>query len=254
MFCPHCGNQIKEGSAFCSHCGSAINQSTVVEQKNISSLAANSPVKSPEDTVPQMVFLGITLPPEFADAERNINKARKEKIDAAYVENPANEAAVSQILGEGRAYYESQFRMIQTSGGCNINWFSLLFGISHAAYKGVWREWLMAMKYPIIAYIAAKLFASLAWWGDFGIIIVLDAILSIGTGIWLFIWWIRTSLNFNKMYLVHVNHKLETNNLTADDSWNRVGIAFAISAALNLIIELIYQSAVESSIMSTFGV
>lgn len=254
MFCPHCGNQIKEGSSFCSHCGSAINRNKAAENREIVSLAANPPVQSSEGTTPQMVFLGITLPPEFAEAERNINEACKEKIDASYVENPANEAAASQILGEGRAYYESQFRMIQTSGGCNINWFSLLFGISHAAYKGVWREWLMAMKYPIIAYIAAKLFASLAWWGDFGIGIVLDTILSIGTGLWLFIWWIRTSLSFNKMYLIHVNHKLKTNDLTADDSWNRVGIAFAISAALNLIIELIYQSAVESSIMSTFGI
>ena len=32
MFCPQCGNQLPDGSAFCSNCGSQLTQQTPVEQ------------------------------------------------------------------------------------------------------------------------------------------------------------------------------------------------------------------------------
>lgn len=258
MFCPNCGKQIPDGSVFCSQCGAATGANyTTQNASDPSSAVSTLPLhKSNASTeasgTKSVVVLGMTLPPEWADAEQSVQEAGKEKVAAPYVDNPANQEMTACILGNEREYYQKQFQMIQTNGNCNINWFSFLFGISHAAYKGVWKEWLMAMKYPLVGYYGTKLLASLAWRADIGVGVALETILSIIFGIWLLIWWIRTALRFNRIYRLHIDAKLRKGDVTPDDNWNQVLIITLAAIVVSSVISLIYTSAVESSMMSAF--
>ena len=148
MFCPNCGKQIPDGSAFCPQCGAATGVNCTMQNTSTQSSAGStlplhkSNASTEASGTRSVVFLGMTLPPEWADAEQRVQEAGKEKVAASYVDNPANQEMTSRILGNEREYYQKQFQMIQADGDCNMNWFSLLFSISHAAYKGVWKEWL----------------------------------------------------------------------------------------------------------------
>lgn len=199
MFCKNCGKELKDGSAFCSYCG------TKVEA---------NPIEEP-----------VSLKPESGFKTGTGNT----------IENNDRFSLMQQIIGKNTAYYMTQYQRIQKGEKSKLNWASFFLGIFHAGYRNVWKDWLKAVRLPLVIGIGAGLLSAICFFlrPMLGYIFLL--IFSVSS-IWLLIAQILFSRKFNRIYLNHVEQKIKKEDLKSDPSVVR---AFLASLVLVIVYSVI---------------
>ena len=76
-----------------------------------------------------------------------------------------------------------------------MNWASFFLSLYHAAYRGVWREWLRAVMWPLLIAIGSGLIAS-ATIGYYPGVAIFFVVIAICGGIW----WIIANILFAKKF------------------------------------------------------
>lgn len=238
MFCPHCGHPVTKESMFCVQCGKQI----FMEHNTVAIPSGNSSSYA-EQVSDSMVYKekAAGMSNWIPLVESVLSRANIAVPNVRFVQNPAYQRMIISILGAHSLYYMQSFQRILSSGQCNINWMSLIFGIAHAAYKNVWREWLIAMKYPVVAYLGCQVLTILAWIAELSTSALILSGLSSLLAFWIFIWQIRIAMRFDKIYLIHVEDKIAANDQTPDDNGGRMALIvfvwFAVSGILYMLLE-----------------
>lgn len=116
-----------------------------------------------------------------------------------------------------------------------MNWASFFLSLYHAAYRGVWREWLRAVMWPLLIAIGSGLIAS-ATIGYYPGVAIFFVVIAICGGIWWIIANILFAKNFNRVYLEHVEKKIAQQDFTPDPSGGRViASIFAYAAGYTMV-------------------
>ena len=144
----------------------------------------------------------------------------------------SGENGYCRIIGRHIDYYLAQFEEIRAGGKGRINWASFFLTVLHAAYRGVWKDWLKAVAVPMVLTVVGILLAGLVW----GIQWIAAAALMIVAGIGN-IWWIVAGIlfacRFNRVYFAHVENKMEQGDMTPDPSGGRVVLAIVAYAVVS---------------------
>ncbi|MDY3617783.1 zinc ribbon domain-containing protein [Agathobaculum sp.] len=268
MFCTNCGKEIESGSVFCLHCGARQEQAP----------APSDPISAPEDLLENVVG----TEERECSPERIPDTAEEETIPEAAPssvcnsdtasgpdttpqpetnETPQNEGApdtsdtdedcMRKIVCKNTGYYLKEFAEIRR-GGCNkLNWASFFFSLAHASYRNVWREWLKAMRIPLLAIIPLALTTIFGLAASNDSVLLCAMLLGAVDSIWFIACQILFAKRFNRIYLAHVEKKLCHDNLFPDPSAGRVlctllaywGIC--IAASLILFITVLIPLAME---------
>lgn len=164
------------------------------------------------------------------------------------VQQPLTEDGMCrQIIGSNSDYYLEQFVDIKAGGKGRINWASFFLTLYHAAYRGVWVNWLKAMAGPIILFVVCVLVSGFIWGSQLLVAAVLLAV-ALGASIWGLVSSILLAVRFNRVYFDHVQEKIEQNNLKPDCSGGRV----ALSVLAYIVAAAIFGGAVRASWASGF--
>ncbi len=218
MFCNKCGKELPDGSVFCSFCGEKLG--------------------------------------EFGQEKTRIAKQDAEPVDTQ--PRPTSEVADSEhvmrgIIGKNADYYITQFGRLQEDEKNKINWASFFLSIYHASYRGVWKEWLNAMKLPLIAWllgIVVMCVSSVS--GSLAAMMVVPTLISL-IGIWLFVKNILTAKRFNRIYMAHIENKISLNDQTPDPSGKRVVLAILAAAVIGGIVSLCTTISTEIGLETAIG-
>jgi len=188
MFCAKCGNKLKDGSLFCSHCGAKIENTSLRNQEK----------ERKETAVPE-------LGP--GDSVKYSNNTAK------------------QIIGKQTDYYLKQFETIQQTGTCKMNWASFFFGLLHSAYRNVWKNWLKAVRFPLITELAGIFLIGIIISFLPELTIVILAVI-MGGSVWMIIAQILYAKRFNRTYMNHVQQKLAKGDQKSDVSIKRMILTY----------------------------
>lgn len=151
MFCDKCGKELAPGSIFCPDCGAkksedsaapeTASQSVQQENPKVEAVEAEQPVKE-------------NIPPERS-------KAQAESVQASAPQSAPtdSDAAYRTIIAKNTEYYLPQFQSIAYGEKGKMNWASFFLSLYHAAYRGVWREWLHMVMWPLILDAVCALIA-----------------------------------------------------------------------------------------------
>lgn len=226
MFCKKCGEKATPGSIFCSNCGAKLQEDTM-PQEPIPSAAPSQEAPKTAASSPFSAQTPHTQPiaasPVYASPKRD---------DTTYYD---------QIIRKNVGYYLAQFREFKFNGKTKMNWASFFLGLYHAAYRGVWREWLRAVMWPLIVSFVSGLITLLTFvtFMDYPGATLLFMFISSGCVIWLIVAGILFSKHFNRIYRTHVEQKIAQKNLTPDPSAGRVAAAIAIIIGVVLLFDLL---------------
>ena len=242
MFCSNCGKEIPVNSLFCPFCGksaSSVSSETTAAQPTQVSQYQPKPVEPapPLNQPPVPMSSSFPNPGIQTFPQKNIWERFKENrhVDEPNLmqidfNNPNTLAALQQIMGSGYYYYLPRFQQIQTYGKSSYNWYSMLLGIVHAAYRNVWRELVDKMKWVLlvvgILWILPLIVAFVS-----SPVAVLSAIslayfastMAIG------ITQIVVASSFDKIYMRHIQKKLLANDFTPDEDMGR-GVKIALAS------------------------
>lgn len=227
MFCTNCGKEIKEGSAFCVYCGARIGE-------NPSRTAQNTVLNTP------MPENGNIRGLDSAGKTEGRNMGSSGFTDQA--------AGIRQIIGKNEEYYLKQFDRIHREGKGQINWASFFFGLLHASYRGVWREWVKKMALPLGIEFGCMLLMAIMFLIQ-PVVVVIFAIIAMIVSIWVMIAQILFSKKFNQVYMQHVEQKLAKADLTADPSVKRLIIAGLIWSVIIALLQVLVSAAVMGGIL-----
>ena len=256
MFCTNCGKEIKDGSAFCTNCGAKIASAVPKEEKVVAEeRAAQKPTESAQEKTE------IRSEPSASIREEKPEERSQQQSDASA---PAAEpegskssdadamAAVRRIIGKRTDYYLDQFGQMQHGAKSKMNWASFFLSLWHASYRDMWREWLRAVRLPLIMSICA--------WALCGVLLFVQPVVSIvlvfvalALGVWQIVAQILFAKHFNGLYMKHVETKLAYNSSNADPSGIRVVVAYLISMAVWTIVGAILSAAMLGSILTAFS-
>ena len=117
-------------------------------------------------------------------------------------------------------YYMPQFELIKNGNKGRTNWASFFFGFIHAGYRNMWREWISAVKIPLIAELVLMILAGITMFVHpmAGMIFYgLEAVVAI----WLMIAQFLFAGKFNRVYMKHVQEKVSCKNEKPDPSIGR---------------------------------
>ena len=223
MFCKKCGEKATPGSIFCSNCGAKLQEDPVPQEPIPSAAPAQ---EAPKAAAPSQ-FSAQT--PHMQPVAASPVYTSPKRDDTTYY---------NQIIRENVGYYLAQFREFKFNSKTKMNWASFFLGLYHAAYRGVWREWLRAVMWPLIVNFASALIGGVTLINYPGAAL-LFFLISFGGAIWLIVAGILFSKNFNRIYRAHVEQKIAQKNLTPDPSAGRVAAAIAISMGISLLCALL---------------
>lgn len=217
MFCMHCGAKLPENAAFCTNCGTSIKPKT----------EAGSCDPSTKNTEPSQAPT-----PEAKPSERD------------------DEASIRKIIGTHAEYYLSQFEAIKGQNLSKFNWAACLGGLFHAAYRGVWTQWLRFMKIPL-ATIGVSLLVAVIWVVfSAQSAFMIAAVLAILSSVLSFVWQaFRYPKQFNRIYFEHVTKKLSLSDERPDPSVWRIIATILLCISLSSILSLLSTF----SALSMFG-
>lgn len=227
MFCTNCGKEIKEGSAFCAYCGARIGE-------NPSGVAQDAVHHAPMPKNGSM----IGFDSESETEGRNMGSS-------GFTDQTAR---IRQIIGKNEDYYLGQFDRINREGKCQINWASFFFGLLHASYRGVWKEWMKKMVLPLGIEFGSMLLMAIMFWVQ-PIIAVIFAIIAVVVNIWVMIAQILFSRKFNQVYMQHVEQKLAQSDLSEDPSVKRLLLAGLIWAVIVALLQALISAAAMGGIL-----
>lgn len=158
----------------------------------------------------------------------------REPEQAAMYERPFEEAdeteSMRQIIGKNADYYMSWFEKLRNGEKSKMNWASFFFGIFHAGYRNVWKDWLKAVCLPLGIGLGAGLLSGICFFFQPVLGTVFLVVFS-ASSVWLLIAQILFSRKFNQVYRRHVEQKLAGKNLKPDPSAGRavlVSLVFAV--------------------------
>lgn len=229
MFCAKCGKQIPGEGIFCSECGTSISGRTDLYSTESECGKEPPEQQSAFDTTmdsPRSIENLIDNAWNTFNKNRHVDEPNLMQID---FNNPDTLAALQQIMGSGYYYYLPRFQQIQTYGKSSYNWYSMLLGIVHAAYRNVWRELVDKMKWvllvvgilwilPLIVAFVSSPVAVLS-----AISLAYFATMAIG------ITQIVVASSFDKIYMRHIQKKLLANDFTPDEDMGR-GFKIALAS------------------------
>lgn len=212
MFCDKCGKELAPGSIFCPDCGAK-----QLEEEPSAEMSASSSV-SPVREAPS------SQPSNQQSAERTTSP-----------KHVTDESVYRKIICNNADYYLSQFQNILYGEKNKMNWASFFLSLYHAAYRGVWREWLRIVMWPLLIAIGSGLIAS-ATIGYYPGVAIFFVVIAICGGIWWIIANILFAKNFNRVYLEHVEKKIAQQDFTPDPSGGRVVASiFAYAAGYTMV-------------------
>lgn len=212
MFCDKCGKELAPGSIFCPNCGAK-----QLEEEPSAEMSASSSV-SPVREAPS------SQPSNQQSAERTTSP-----------KHVTDESVYRKIICNNADYYLSQFQNILYGEKNKMNWASFFLSLYHAAYRGVWREWLRAVMWSLLIAIGFGLIAS-ATIGYYPGVAIFFVVIAICGGIWWIIANILFAKNFNRVYLEHVEKKIAQQDFTPDPSGGRVVASiFAYAAGYTMV-------------------
>ena len=212
MFCDKCGKELTPGSIFCPNCGAK-----QLEEEPSAEMSASSSV-SPVREAPS------SQPSNQQSAERTTSP-----------KHVTDESVYRKIICNNADYYLSQFQNILYGEKNKMNWASFFLSLYHAAYRGVWREWLRAVMWSLLIAIGSGLIAS-ATIGYYPGVAIFFVVIAICGGIWWIIANILFAKNFNRVYLEHVEKKIAQQDFTPDPSGGRViASIFAYAAGYTMV-------------------
>lgn len=212
MFCDKCGKELAPGSVFCPDCGAK-----QPEEEPSAEMSASSSV-SPVREAPS------SQPSNQQSAERTTSP-----------KHVTDESVYRKIICNNADYYLSQFQNILYGEKNKMNWASFFLSLYHAAYRGVWREWLRAVMWSLLIAIGSGLIAS-ATIGYYPGVAIFFVVIAICGGIWWIIANILFAKNFNRVYLEHVEKKIAQQDFTPDPSGGRViASIFAYAAGYTMV-------------------
>lgn len=202
MVCGKCGKELPDDSAFCRFCGAKV-------------------YASEQDHIEKQDAASVNMQPRPDDG-----MAGKEDI-------------IRGIIGKNADYYLTQFGRLQEGGKNKINWASFFLSIYHASYRGVWKEWLKEMKIPLIALLSGSviMFVSAAF-ASLTAMMLVSSLISV-IEIWLFVKNILTAKRFNRIYMAHIENKINCNDQTPDPSGKRALSAVLAAVAISLCITVV---------------
>ena len=203
MFCTKCGERLEDGSTFCSKCGAR----------------ADVPLGGASKQQKGSSIMG----DGFSSAD-DIAKAR-------------------QIIGKNCDYYLNQFERIHQYGKGKFNWASFFLSLLHAAYRNVWRDWLRAFRFPLIAELIGGILVGICLFLKPAVAIIFLVVTAIAN-IWLMITQILFAKRFNQIYMQHVEQKIARNDLKQDTSIKRVILTYLVAIALSMIVGVDRKSVV----------
>lgn len=198
MFCDKCGKELAPGSIFCPNCGAK-----QLEEEPSAEMSASSSVS----------------PVREAPSSQPSNQQSAECTTSS--KHVTDESVYRKIICNNADYYLSQFQNIPYGEKNKMNWASFFLSLYHAAYRGVWREWLRAVMWPLLIAIGSGLIAS-ATIGYYPGVAIFFVVIAICGGIWWIIANILFAKNFNRVYLEHVEKKIAQQDFTPDPSGGRV--------------------------------
>lgn len=193
MFCDKCGKKLAPGSIFCPNCGAKLPEDKTApkepegkSQPIQQEMPAVEPAPAPE------------TPPEPP-------KTKEEPVPSPAPQSTPtnNDAAYRTIIAKNADYYLPQFQDIAHGGKGKLNWASFLLTLYHAAYRGVWREWLRAVMWPLILDAVCALLACALIGSHPGAALVFVLVAACGG-----IWWIVANILFAKRFTVFIRHML----------------------------------------------
>lgn len=205
MFCTNCGKELKEGSVFCVHCGARVGEE-----------------------------------PEGSAGERRTESGIGQNMEGSGSADKST--GIRQIIGKNADCYTGQFEKIHREGRSKINWASLFFGLLHAGYCGIWREWVKKVTLPLSIEFGCMLLMAILLFAQPAVAVVF-AVVGFAANIWLLVVQVLFSRKFNQIYMKHIEQKLEQNDLRADPSVIRLVIAGVISAAVTTVLEILIMAA-----------
>lgn len=246
MFCTNCGKELPDGSAFCTNCGMKISSKPAKEQGHT---AEASQQEAPAAAEPQAVT-------QTQDETNWMGTQASDNSTATFSSEKQTEydadAAARQIIGKNSAYYLEQFHQMQQGAKSKMNWASFLLGIWHAAYRNVWRDWLKAVRLPLILSIVIQALGILLMQVQpvLGIIVVC---IGIPLSIWFWVAVILFAKRFNQIYMNHVEYKIDSHNLQPDLSVGRAVLTGFIICVAYTIIMNILSSFLMSALIGAFS-
>lgn len=226
MFCDKCGKELAPGSIFCPNCGAK-----QLEEEPSAEMSASSSV-SPVREAPS------SQPSNQQSAERTTSP-----------KHVTDESVYRKIICNNADYYLSQFQNILYGEKNKMNWASFFLSLYHAAYRGVWREWLRAVMWSLLIAIGSGLIAS-ATIGYYPGVAIFFAVIAICGGIWWIIANILFAKNFNRVYLEHVEKKIAQQDFTPDPSGGRVVASISAYAAGYTMVGIIIGALSVGSLMT----
>lgn len=209
MFCPKCGQKVEDGSVFCMNCGMKLDPDSSMEP----------PSSAPEMSHPEQEEDMRHAP---AAPENGWSYTAPEPNSAA----PGAGERITQIVGKNPEYYLPQFEELQRGGKSKINWASFFLGLLHAGYRNMWREWLKAMRWPLITYAALCVGIVIGVVAFMPAFFMVMGIAMLPCLIWMLVVQIRFACRFNQYYLLHVEEKIARQDFTADPSGVRTVLVF----------------------------
>ena len=212
MFCDKCGKELAPGSIFCPNCGAK-----QLEEEPSTEMSASSSVS----------------PVREAPSSQPSNQQSAECTTSS--KHVTDESVYRKIICNNADYYLSQFQNILYGEKNKMNWASFFLSLYHAAYRGVWREWLRAVMWPLLIAIGSGLIAS-ATIGYYPGVAIFFVVIAICGGIWWIIANILFAKKFNRVYLEHVEKKIAQQDFTPDPSGGRViASIFAYAAGYTMV-------------------
>lgn len=220
MFCTNCGKEIKEGSTFCVCCGSRVGG-------NLSGTAQETAVHVSAS--------------ESGNVENFDSAGKTESRNQGSFSATGQISGLRQIISKNADYYLEQFDRIHQEGRSKINWASFFFGLLHAGYRGVWREWVKKMAVPLSVEFGCMLLMAVLFFIQ-PVFAIIFAIAGLAAEIWLIVAQILFSKKFNQVYMQHVEQKLTQDDLSADPSVIRLIIAGLICTVITVLLEMLISA------------
>ena len=164
-------------------------------------------------------------------------------------EHVGEEERLRRIIGKNADAYLARFEELRSGGKDRMNWASFFLSLFHAAYRNVWKDWLKAVKWPLIMEAVCLAAAGICLLASPVTGMLLMIPLWIGA-MWMLVMQILFAKRFNRIYLRHVEQKLDHGDDTPDPSGKRVILVWLIYAAVYLVIGLVFSAGMMGSLLN----
>jgi hypothetical protein len=267
-YCPKCGSPVKPLEKFCGQCGAVLDLSDAIKADEAETEDSMETDVAVDEAMADEVYVDdVTVDDttvddvNLDDIERSIpdvGTASQVGIPETVTVNAQSndqgdwiKVSQKEIIGKKAEYYQAQFEAIASGKKGKIKWASVILGLIHAAYRNVWKEWLLGPGIPLIVAAvagAAGGFAVIAT-GNYELLLPIGAIMGLAhvIGLILQIWF---GCRFNQIYSKHVDEKIRKKNYKPDPSVLRAILVSVIFAGIIGACEGVYTSASMSSMLS----